>query len=271
MGKKVLCFAFAILLVCNPANSNFNTSFEDTFNKWLAYLGFDMQVSRVSKTFDVDGFIDSFDLLLQETSKKSFKAERKYQRDLNTYIGVSLPPESKHDSVVISIFNKDIQDIPFMWSDWVGKLVFSYALKKIASTLGFELKIKKVTNDNYQATILPAKSTAPTRYRFDQITIVYNLKDLILNAVVRVYSKPEYLPLQFGRGELHAVVRALEQGLFPGATTSLILASKLSQESLSDYLLRETLGRDEESYSNPEELERILPLKAVEEGRELVL
>ncbi len=271
MIKKATGFILAILLVCNPANSNFNTNFEDTFDKWLHHLGLDMQVHRVSKKFDEDGFIDNFDLLLQEMPQKSFKTERKYQRDLNTYIGLNLPSESNHDFVSISVLNKDIQDIPFMWSDWVGKLVFSVALKKIASTLGLQLKIKKITNNNYQATILPTKNSAPSRYRFDQITIVYNLKDLILNAVIRVYSKPEYIPLQFGRGELHAIVRALEQGMFPGATTSWILASKLSRESLSDYLLHETLGRDEEFYSNPEELERILPLKAVEEGRELVL
>jgi hypothetical protein len=267
--RNTVFAALIVLCLASPANSNFNTNFEDTFDKWLAYMGINAKVQEVRKRYNEDGFIDEFYLQIKETPK--VMAEKKFERNLETYLSVSLPSEGRFDAVAISLINKDIQDIPFMWSDWVGKLVFSFALKKIASTFGLQLKIKKVNKDNYQATFLPAPGSQPSRYRFNQITIVYNLKELILNAVVRIYTPTNYLPLQYVRGELQAILKALEQGVFPGSRASWILASQLSRGSLSDYLLHETLGTDEESYSNPEELERILPLKAVEAGQELVL
>lgn len=263
---------FAVLVVlglASPANSNFNTNFEDTFDKWLAHIGVSAKVQEVKKHYNEDGFIDEFHLLVKETPKVI--AEKKYQRNLETYLGVRLPSENGFDAISIALMNKDIQDIPFMWNDWVGKLVFSFALKKIASTLGLQLKIKKVSKENYQATFLPTPGSQPSKYRFNQITIVYTLRDLVLGAVLRIYAPTDYLPLQYAKGELQALLKALEQGVFPGSKASSILASQLSRGSLSDYLLRETLGTDEESYSNPEELERILPLKAVEAGQELVL
>lgn len=272
MNKKVIGLAIVCLLgISISANSFYKSNIEDTINKWLIHIGFNATVQEVAHTYDSDNFIDTFHIVLAENPKVSTQSVQKIQRDVTTYIEATIPSESNFEFVELNIINKDIQDIPYMYTDWIGKLVITYALKKVCTILGLPLQIKKINAEQYQATILPSKTTVASRYRFDKITAIYSLDQLILSASLRVYAKANYLPLQFVKSELHAILRALEAGSFPGSKVSTTLASQLPEGSLSDYLLHELLGTDTKSYSNPEELEHNLPLEDVEDGQVLSL
>ena len=126
-----------------------------------------------------------------------------------------------------------------MKADWIARYAISYAVKNISKLLSLEAKTEKVKKGLYRVTIDPAKTSVPSRYRFSQIEIFYEVKDLFLSIDVTVKANKNYLILSYYKSELNGILRALENGNFPGSTSA-ILASELAKGS-SSYLIHDLL------------------------------
>ena len=130
--------------------------------------------------------------------------------------------------------------------------------------MGLQANTEKIDRGKYKVTIQPAKTTQASRYRFNQIEAFYEVKDLFLTLDITVKAPKDYLILSYYKSELHGVLRALENGNFPGSTSG-ILASELLTES-SDSLIHGLLKVPEAAHEtllkfgrNPEIREQAEP------------
>lgn len=263
MLRKILlslvCLSFvAILFVSTSGKSQLEgNNFDSTLSKWLAHLGFNGEVLEYQKIYDENGFVDYFRILLQEGVKPDVN-ERTQAK-----IFMEITDNESYEFANVKIMDKDIRSIKYMYNDWVARFAINYAIKNVSKLLGLQPKTEKVKEGLYKMTLQPAKTTAPSRYRFTEIIAFYEIKDLFLSLDVTIKGPKDYLILTFVKSEVNAVLRALENGNFPGATSS-ILTSQIGKGS-SDYLLRDLLKVPEAARDtillferNPELKERVM-------------
>ncbi len=248
-GTKVFAvFICLSLLISSTAQTHFTPTFDETLNKWLGYMGFRGNVLEYQKFYDDIGYLDDFKILLEEPLKERV-AERAQARIL-----FEIKENDTYEFANFKILQKDIKDLPYMYADWIARFAISYAVKDVSRLLGLRAKTEKVGEGLYRVTIDPAKSTEPSRYRFTQIEVFYEVKNLFLNLDLNIKGERDYLILGFLKSEIHGILRALENGNFPSSTL-VTLISELLRGS-SDYLIRDLLKLSEASRATLLELER---------------
>ncbi|MES2769400.1 MAG: hypothetical protein V4596_09660 [Bdellovibrionota bacterium] len=239
MLKKVLlsivCLGFiSIIFLSSTSQSQLEkTDFDTILGKWLAHVGFKGDVLEYQKLYDESGYLDYFRILLQEAPKP----EASERNPAKIYLEVT--DNEAYEFANIKVIEKDISGIKYMYADWIARLAISQAIKKVSKLLGLQAHTEKVKEGLYKVTIDPAKTTEPSRYRFTQIEAFYEIKDLFLTLDITVKGPKDYLILSYYKSELHGILRALENGNFPGSTSE-ILASELVRGSTS-YLIRDLL------------------------------
>jgi hypothetical protein len=212
-------------------------SFEENLYSWLLGLGFQGKIHEVEKNYNEVGFINDFYLLLEETQSERISLSRQK----NVLMEFKVNTDSKSQALAARISNKDISDIPYMEADWIARLAIRYVLGRISSFVGVELETQEVSNNVYLATLLPAKTSQASRFRFDKILVYYSVNDLILNLDVFVYGPSNYLVSDLLRGELNALLRSLERGSDISRTIFEKEIYESPRASLSDRLLMEFL------------------------------
>lgn len=256
MLKKIIlpliCFG---LLISSTAKTQYepkDTSpnhFDQTLNQWLAHVGFHGSVLEYQKVYDNLGYIDYFRIMLQEGQTVETESDRKQAKIL-----AEMTDNEEYSFAHAKIIDKDISNIPYMYFDWEANLAISYAIKKISKTLSLQAKSEKIRDGLYRVTIEPAKTTVPSRYRFTQIEIFYEVNDLFLNLDLTVKGPKDYLILAFYKSELHGILRALENGHFPGATSETLVSGLL--KGTTNSLIRDLLKVPEAGHETLLELER---------------
>ena len=209
-------------------------NFDTTLAKWLAHVGFKGQVLEYQKLYDEIGYLDYFRILLEESPKPE-TSERTQAK-----IFVEFTDNETYEFANIKIIEKDISSIKYVYADWIARLAISKAIKKVSKLLGLQAHTEKIKDGLYKVTIEPAVTTEPSRYRFTQIEAFYEVKDLFLTLDVTIKGTKDYLILAYYKSEVHGILRSLENGNFPGATSA-TLVSGLVQGS-SDYLNHGLLG-----------------------------
>lgn len=237
-------------------------NFDQTLHSWLAYMGFKGEVLEYQKVYDSIGYLDYFHIILKEAPNAYLpntlqRADRKPARIL-----LETTDNEGYEFAHIKVTEKDISNVPYMYFDWIARYAISYAVKKISSTLGLLAKTEDMGGGIYRVTIDPALTTVPSRYRFTQIEVYYEVEDLFLNVDIKVKGTKDYLILSFVKSEIHGILRALENGHFPGSTSA-ILASGLLKGS-SDYLVRDLLKVEEAGHETLLKLEGNPELKVEE-------
>lgn len=243
----IVCLTVLVSSTAQTQNSENN--FDATLAKWLAYVGFKGDVLEYQKVYDDNGYIDYFRILLQE-AKPTLESELRTPAK----ILLEMTDNEAYQFAHIKVTEKDISKIPLMKADWIAKYAISYAVKNITRLLQLEAKTEKVKDGLHRVSIKPAKTSVPSRYRFSEIEIFYEVHDLFLSLDVTIKGDRDYLILTYFKSELNGILRALENGNFPGATSE-ILASGLPRES-SDYLIRDLLKVPEVLNDKILELER---------------
>jgi hypothetical protein len=230
-----------VVLTASTAQTYFSgNTFEDTLSKWLAYVGFRGEVLEYQKIYDDNRFIDYFRImLLEDPSEKN--TERKQTR-----IFFEVNDNENYEFANLKLLEKDIKDLPYMYTDFIARFAISYAIKKVSKSLALPAKTEKVREGLYKITIDPAPTSEVSRFRFHQIEIFYEVKNLFLNMDLTVKGQKNYLMLSFLKSEINGILRSLENGNFPGVTSE-ILISKLLKRS-SDQLLRGFLKIEESSH-----------------------
>ena len=203
-------------------------------------MGFHGSVLEYQKVYDEDGFIDYFRIMLEE----AVKPEAQDRTQAKLFLEVT--DNEAYEFANVKIIGKDIKDVKYMYADWIGKFAISYAVKNVSRLLGLKAKTEKVREDLYKVTIDPAETTETSRYRFTQIVVFYEIKDLILNLDITVKGEKDYLILSYAKSELHGILRSLENGNFPGATSETLVSELL--KGSSNYLIRDLLKLPEASH-----------------------
>lgn len=252
-----LGFVTTIFLSSTGRTSFDGNNFDSTLTKWLAYVGFHGEVLEYQKIYDELGYIDHFRILLQEAPKP----QTNERTQAKIYLEVT--DNEAYEFANIKVIGKDISSIKYVYADWVARFAINYAIKNVSKLLGFQSHTEKVDRGMYKVTIEPAKTTEPSRYRFTKVEAFYEVEDLFLTLDVTIKGPKDYLILSYYKSELHGILRALENGNFPGSTSE-ILASGLATES-TDYLFRDLLKVPEAAYETLLKFERNPEIKEQEE------
>jgi hypothetical protein len=247
-----------LLIVSSTAHTQLGTNdFDSTLAKWLAYIGFKGEVLEYQKIYDENGYIDYFRMLLQENPPSPLVNERTPAK-----LFLEMTDNESYQFAHIKITEKDIKNYPYMYADWIARYAISFAVKKVSKLLSLQSKNEKIKPGLYRITIEPAATSVPSRYRFTQIEVFYQVKDLFLSLDLTVKGEKNYLILSYIKSELNSILRALENGNFPGSTSE-ILTSEVAKES-SNYLLRDLLQVPESLREKLLELEHNPELKIEE-------
>lgn len=244
---------FAGIFVSSTAKTRFTDGFDDTLKIWLAQIGFKGDVLEYQKVYDGLGYIDYFRILLEEHIQPNSK-ERTQAK-----IFFEVTDNEAYEFATVKILNKDIKQMPYMYADWTARYAISYAIKKVSKMLALQAKTTNLGGGLYKVTIDPAKSTVASRYRFNQIEAFYEIDNLILDLTITVKGDKDYLILSFLKGEINGILKTLENGNLPGATSA-ILASGLASQ-ISDHLIRDLLKVPEAGHETLLQLERSPELK----------
>jgi hypothetical protein len=223
-------------------------NFDDTLAKWFAHINFKVDVLDYQKIYDDNGYIDYFRMQLQEKPVKNSE-ERNPAK-----IFLELTDNEGYQFAQVKVTEKDIHMLPFMKADWIARYAISYAIKKVSKLAGLQSHTEKVGDGIYRVTVEPAPTSVASRYRFTQLEIFYQVKDLFLSLDVTVKSVKNYLILTYYVNELNGILRALENGNFPGATSETLI-SELVKGSPDD-LLHDLLRVPESLHGKLLELER---------------
>lgn len=240
-GTKVLAvFICLSLLISSTAQTGFSgNNFDSTLAKWLGYVGFNGDVLEYQKLYNETGYLDYFRILLQE------REQPKNTERTQAKIFLEITDNEAYEFTNVKIIEKDIKDLPYMYTDWIARLAISYAVKKVSKLMGLKAETEKVKGDLYKVTIDPAAATVPSRYRFTQIVVFYEIKDLLLTLDVTIKGEKDYLMLSFFKSEIHGILRTLENGNFPGATSATLVSGLL--QGSSSYLIHDLLKVPEAS------------------------
>lgn len=254
MSKKIfyslICLGFVTtIFLSSTGRTNFDgNNFDSTLSKWLAHVGFNGEVLEYQKLYDDLGYIDYFRILLQEAPKPQSN-ER-----VQAKIFLEVTDNDAYEFANIKIIEKDISSIKYVYADWIARVAINMAIKKVSTLLGLQSHTEKIDKNMYKVTIEPAKTTEPSRYRFTIVEAFYEIKDLFLTLDITVKGPKDYLILSYYKSELHGILRALENGNFPGSTSQILTSGLMTQST--DYLFRDLLKVPEAAYETLLELGR---------------
>lgn len=222
-------------------------------------MGFQGSVLEYQKVYNSMGFIDYFRILLEEKLKPD-SGERTEPK-----IFFEITDNEAYEFVTVKVLNKDIKHMPYMYADWIARYAISSAIKKVSKMLALQAKTTNMGDGLYRVTIDPAKTTEPSRYRFNQIEAFYEVNDRILDLTVTVKGDKGYLLLSFLKGEINGILRTLENGNLPGATSATLVSGLLKRTS--DYLIRDLLKVPEAAHEMLLQLEHNPELTIEEWGQ----
>jgi hypothetical protein len=243
--KNFVLFFLALIFITSTGyvSTAQAPTFEETLKEWLDQKGFHGDILEVQRNYDDDGFIDHF--LLRARENKLGQNDR-----TKPEIDVEVTNDGSGEAMTVKLLDKDVKGISFMISDWVAYLVVRFALNEISNVLGLPMTIRN-QGDLRIATFSPSSTSTPSRYRFDELTVTYQVQDLIANLEVTLRGPQNYLVMEFVRNFINSAVRALENGHFPGSSTTGVGSFD------SNSLIQKFLRLDEASQKLPEAIQEM--------------